>query len=310
MRTEHLIYFLSLVETNSITQTGKQLYTTHQNVSRIIRQLEADLDSLLFVRTVKGVSLTPTGKLLLPLAKRTVADFTQLRTDIRTLKTRTNISGSLQIFSSEVSTITVLSSLIQIFSDFYPSVEIRLQSDAPLGILRHVALHPTMIGIAPVFCNPEFECFFMPYLQQVEKYPLLQDTYQAVLTMASPLATLKSVPLAKFVQEPVATLLSGNNEEEDLLTQIIHSRQGKVAFSSTHIQTYLGALLSGRYVGITSRMGHQKLLERNLSDGQLIVLPFQEDLQFQVSLLVHQNAQLNEASQVFVDFMRHSYLYL
>ncbi len=64
MRTEHLKYFLNLVETGSITQTSKELYTTHQNVSKIIRQLEEDLGTTLFIRTTKGIELTATGNCL------------------------------------------------------------------------------------------------------------------------------------------------------------------------------------------------------------------------------------------------------
>ena len=69
MRTEHLEYFLKLAQTNSITQAAKELYTTHQNVSKIIRQLEEDLGTTLFLRNQKGVALTPTGQLLLPVAQ-------------------------------------------------------------------------------------------------------------------------------------------------------------------------------------------------------------------------------------------------
>ena len=57
MRTEHLEYFLKLAQTNSITQAAKELYTTHQNVSKIIRQLEEDLGTTLFLRNQKGVEI-------------------------------------------------------------------------------------------------------------------------------------------------------------------------------------------------------------------------------------------------------------
>ena len=84
MRTEHLKFFVTLAETGSIMQTGKKLYTTHQNVSKVIRQLEDDLDTTLFHRNQKGVTLSATGKLLLPLAQRTMRDFDALRADIQT----------------------------------------------------------------------------------------------------------------------------------------------------------------------------------------------------------------------------------
>ena len=99
MRTEHLKYFLSLAKTGSITQTGKELYTSHQNISKIMRQLEDDLGTTLFLRTSKGIELTAIGKLFLSLAQRTLDDFSKFRANIVTLENRENITGKLHIFS-------------------------------------------------------------------------------------------------------------------------------------------------------------------------------------------------------------------
>ncbi len=40
MRMEHLEYLICLARTHSITKASAELFTTHQNVSKMIRQLE------------------------------------------------------------------------------------------------------------------------------------------------------------------------------------------------------------------------------------------------------------------------------
>lgn len=43
MRLEQLKYFLSIAETQSINKTSLEFYTTHQGISKAIRQLEGEI---------------------------------------------------------------------------------------------------------------------------------------------------------------------------------------------------------------------------------------------------------------------------
>lgn len=55
-----------MAENHSITKTSLEFYTTHQSVSKIIRQLEEEMEAQLFVRSSKGMTLTPEGEVLIP----------------------------------------------------------------------------------------------------------------------------------------------------------------------------------------------------------------------------------------------------
>lgn len=308
MRTEHLKYFLHLSQTGSIMQTSRELYTTHQNVSKMIRQLEDDLGTKLFTRSQKGVQLTPTGKLLLPVAKRAISDFGQLRADINRLEKREDLAGSLHILGASLSNFTLLSSIMQIFIEFYPSLRIRLDNVDPMNIMKQIALHPQLIGIPVVLSNPEFYDLYMPYIQQVHLTPLVQDTYYCVVSKQSPLAELKSISLAQFVQHPFATITLGE-DEECLLTSLVSRYGGTVAFTSNSLPTYAQATQNARYVSISSVRTHQKYLER-YPNSNTCLIPFQEDMRFTFSLAINLHAKLTESGQAFVDFIQNSQNYI
>ncbi len=309
MRTEHLKYFLSLVKTGSITQTSKELYTTHQNVSKLIRQLEDDLGTTLFIRNAKGVELTATGKLLVPLAQKTFNGFAQLRSNIIALEKRSNISGNLKIFSSDLVSFTLLPSLIQIFADLYPALHIQLENADSATILKQVSLHPQTIGVVAILSNPNFYDFYSPYLQLVDLTSLIEDSYYCAVLDSSPLAELKSISLNQFAQYPFATTTL-DKQNENILVKLITNYGGKVSFSSNNLSAYTEALFSGRYCGISSNLAHQKNIEMNARFNQIKLIPFQEDMQFSISLAVHQHAQLDDASKAFVEFMKSSDVYL
>ncbi|UXY20101.1 LysR family transcriptional regulator [Streptomyces cynarae] len=62
--------FLAVAEELHFTRAATRLYVAQQALSRDIRRLERELDTELFVRTTRQVTLTPEGERLLPYARR------------------------------------------------------------------------------------------------------------------------------------------------------------------------------------------------------------------------------------------------
>jgi DNA-binding transcriptional LysR family regulator len=66
----HLRYFVAVVEELSFTRAAERLYVSQPVLSKQLRQLERTLRVTLLRRDSRGVTLTPTGALLLPQARR------------------------------------------------------------------------------------------------------------------------------------------------------------------------------------------------------------------------------------------------
>ena len=64
MRLEQLMYVQAVVACGSMNQASQRLHLSQQAISKGIRQLEEELGILIFVRTNKGVVLTPEGERL------------------------------------------------------------------------------------------------------------------------------------------------------------------------------------------------------------------------------------------------------
>jgi len=68
-----LRYFVAVAEELSFTRAATRLFVAQQAISRDIRQLERRLDTQLFVRTTRRVTLTPEGQRLLARARELIA---------------------------------------------------------------------------------------------------------------------------------------------------------------------------------------------------------------------------------------------
>jgi DNA-binding transcriptional LysR family regulator len=67
-------YFLAVAEELNFTRAAARLHIAQQALSAAIRDLEQSLDVQLFSRTTRHVSVTPAGEVLVPAARRILAD--------------------------------------------------------------------------------------------------------------------------------------------------------------------------------------------------------------------------------------------
>ena len=62
MKLEHIKLFIQVVESGSINQAAKHNFITQQGLSQTLKQIETELGITLFLRSHKGMQLTPEGE--------------------------------------------------------------------------------------------------------------------------------------------------------------------------------------------------------------------------------------------------------
>jgi len=82
MKIEDLKIFLEVAKIKNMNEAAKNLYMSHQNLNKIIKKIEAELDTQLFVRSVKGSQLTPSGEKLFITASQIVKNYDQFLQDL------------------------------------------------------------------------------------------------------------------------------------------------------------------------------------------------------------------------------------
>lgn len=84
MNKKHLQYFLLAYETKNIQRVAELLFISRQGASKIIRELERELGSNLFIRSAKGLEPTDFARTLFPHAKKLLEKYEYI-TGINTL---------------------------------------------------------------------------------------------------------------------------------------------------------------------------------------------------------------------------------
>ena len=133
MNLRQLEFFKQIAESKSMTRAANLLHITQPNLTRQVQQLEKELGVLLFIRSDKGVSLTPAGLELHERADSLLKQVRRIQDDIS--KYATEPKGDLRIGLPPSLFDVVTSRLISEFAIQYP--EVRLSITEGLSATLH-----------------------------------------------------------------------------------------------------------------------------------------------------------------------------
>ncbi len=78
MNLMHLKYAAEIAKTGSLNKAAESLYMGQPNLSRAIKELEANLGSTIFERSPKGMVLTQDGEVFLGYANRILSQIDEI----------------------------------------------------------------------------------------------------------------------------------------------------------------------------------------------------------------------------------------
>jgi LysR family positive regulator for ilvC len=134
MDTRALWVFLSVADTLNFSRSSELLHLSVSAVSRTVQRLEEELGRPLLERDNRTMSLTPAGREFREYARRSLAEWQQLR---RRLGTDEELAGEVSLFCSVTASYSVLAPILEAFRMSHPSVEIMLHTgDQADGIGR------------------------------------------------------------------------------------------------------------------------------------------------------------------------------
>ncbi|MFQ9345675.1 MAG: LysR family transcriptional regulator [Coprococcus sp.] len=93
MDIKDLKVFQAIAKEESITKASRILYMTPQGISKIVKNLEAEMGCRLFTRNKAGMLLTESGKRFLEYADKDIADYYQVKKRYPAYRAETEESG-------------------------------------------------------------------------------------------------------------------------------------------------------------------------------------------------------------------------
>ncbi|MCR2823644.1 LysR family transcriptional regulator [Lederbergia panacisoli] len=189
MKTKYLEYFIEVARTGSFTEAAENLYITQPALSRIIKSLEDDLSTPLFVRARKKLILTDAGHVLNKHAHLIVKQVDLLKTELNNLLTPKK--GHIRIGLPTITNSFFFSELLASFHKEYPEVTFQLEENGSKPIQEKIIDNRLDLGVIVLVDDYD----------QLDYYSFINETLKLVVPPSHPFVTKQEVSLDELKRE-------------------------------------------------------------------------------------------------------------
>lgn len=282
MDLANLSAFISVAETGSFSQAGERLHLTQPAISKRIAGLEGQLDTRLFDRLGREISLTEAGRALLPRAYQILNVLDDTRRALNNLNGE--VSGRLTLATSHHIGLHRLPPVLRTFTRRYPKVALDIQfldSEVAYDEILHGRAELAVITLAPEPYGP------------TNAVRIWDDPLDLVVAPEHALAQQAHVSLEDIAGHP-AVFPGGNTFTHHIVRQLFQARglTPNIAMSTNYLET-IKMMVS---IGLA-----WSVLPRTMLDDQVTRLSLPGvQLNRQLGYIVHTDRTLSNAARAFM----------
>lgn len=284
--TLHLVprslqYLEQVAQLGSIQAASRELGISASAIHRQITAIEEALGEMLFARDAKGMILTPTGRMILELARDWRLDNARLWSAVQA--NRGVEHGHVRIAAMDGMVNGFIPKLVNEIADRFPQVEVEIEITSPDNAVKGV-LNGDFDLAAVVNPAPDEKLRY----HWSGEFPL-----GCIATPEHPVSKAESISLHDLVANPVVFQSKALS-----IRKLLEARHGwifeKAANSIVVNSIQLMKLLvgSGRYIAVTSELDAGPEIE----SGRLCFIPISDPHLFRQRFAVISNLQIPESS--------------
>lgn len=285
MDTQLLQAFAAVADTGSFSGAAEQLHLTQPAISKRIALLEQQLDCSLFDRVGRQITLTESGRALLPHAQAVLQELRVAKRHIQDL--RGGVTGLLTMGISHHMGLHRLPEVLEEFSQQYPEVRLDIDFLDSEEAYERVLLGEVELGV--ITLAPEAK----PSLQQIE---IWKDELVVAVARNHPLAGKKSVDAQALSH--FRAILPGLNTYTGRIVKSLFEEQKlplDVSMSTNYLETIK--------VMVSIGLGWS-VLPRTLIDDSLSALTLRgQKMSRNLGVVMHRERSLSNAANAFLQLL-------
>jgi len=246
--------FLKVAELKSFSKAAQEIFLTQPTVSEHIRQLEAELNTRLFLRTKKEAILTPAGRLFVKHARKILSLRRQVTLEMARFSD--TVEGELVIGASTIPGEYILPKIIGTFREQFPKIKIELNISDSKKAMEWVL--DRRCEIAFIGFNPNHKL--------LTAIPFSSDTIVPIINAAHPMAQKAHLSLKELQTIPLVLREAGSGTrravEKILNERGLSWKSFNVALIVGSTTAAINAVLSGPFYSFLSLKSVGEILNR------------------------------------------------
>lgn len=288
MHIDQINYFLAVEKYKSFSSAAEELCISQSSLSKQIKSLESELDTILFNRNTRNISLTPTGEYFLSHAKDLLYTYNKIIKDMKEFVY--SHESSLSIGAIPLMAQYGIIPLISSFNKKFPNINIDIIEKDDEELLTHI--NSSKIDLAFVHSNTIDEDLY-------NLVPLFKDQLVLVVSENHRFASQECIDICDLCDETFI-LLSSSSTLYNLCTEEC-CKAGftpTTAYTNCKLETIIELVSEG--LGVTLLMS--KVVEY-FKNPKLKLIPLKDAVINEISLITPKGNKMSKSTELFVDFI-------
>lgn len=294
MTLQQLRYAITIADCGSINEAAKQLFISQPSLSETIRELETEIGTDIFLRSNRGIMITPEGEEFLGYARQVTEQFGLLQSKYIEKKTKEKFSVSAQHY-----TFAVKAFVETVKKAGMEQYEFAVHETMTADVIENVKNFKSEIGI--LYQNDFNEKVLTKMIREngLEFIELFQcDTY-VYLWSGHPLAKQKEISMGELDEYPCISFDQGKSNAFYLAEEMKSTYEYKRLIKVNDRATVLNMM-----VGLNAYTLCSGIVCEELNGSDYVAVPLKETEKMHIGYIKRKGAKISHIGEMYIEELK------
>lgn len=294
MTLQQLKYALTIADCGSMNEAAKQLFLSQPSLSETMKELEQEIGLQIFLRSNRGIIITPEGEEFLGYARQVTEQFGLLRSRYVEKQTRETFSVSMQHY-----TFAVKAFVETVKKAGIDSYEFAANETTTYDVMENVRNFKSEIGV--LYLNDFNEKVMTKHIHEkgLEFIELFTcDTY-VYLWSGHPLAEREIISMSELDDYPCLSFDQGKNHSLYLAEEMKSTYEYKRLIKASDRATLLNFMK-----GLNAYTLCSGIVCEELNGSEYIAVPLAESEKMRIGYVKRKGATISHIGEIYVEELK------
>lgn len=295
MTLQQLKYIITVADTGTITEAANRLYISQPSLTNAIRELEKEMNIVIFNRTNKGISLSKEGEIFLGYARQVLEQAAILED-----KYKSRNGGKKQFCVSTQHYSFAVNAFVDLIKEYgQDEYDFSLRETQTYEIIEDVARMRSEIGI--LFLNDFNEKVLMKILKShdLEFNQLFVAKPHVFISRKHPLAEKNVITNEELELYPYLSFEQGEHNSFYFSEEIFSSSERK-----KNIRVRDRATLFNLLIGLNGYTVCSGVIDKKLNGKDIIAVPLEDESDMRIGYITHKKGMLSRLGNTYLEALK------
>ena len=294
MTLQQLKYALTIADCNSINEASKQLFISQPSLSETIRELETELGFDIFLRSNRGIVITPEGEEFLGYARQVTEQFGLLKSKYIDKKTKEKFSVSTQHY-----TFAVQAFVETVKKTGMEQYEFAVHETTTTSVIENVKNFKSEIGV--LYQNDFNEKVLNKMFREngLEFIELFQCDTFVYLWSGHPLAGQQVISMEELDKYPCLSFDQGKNNSLYLAEEMKSTYDYRRLIKANDRATLLNLMR-----GLNAYTLCSGIICEDLNGNDYMAIPLRETEKMRIGYLKRKGVKISHIGEIYIEELK------